>query len=378
MKKIVFINPSIGNTVFGKMKMLALPPMGLGILASRTPDTYEKVIVDENVDTVDFDMKADLVAVTATTVQAPRAYRILGEFRKRGVPTVMGGIHASVRTDEASRYADSVAIGEGDELWPRMLVDFERGEMKKVYHAKAYPSLAGIPRVDRSLFSKKYMIHSVQTSRGCPCNCSFCSVTRFNGSTYRFRDIDGVIEEIGGMKDKRLFIADDSIVGLGNDGIDHARRLFSGLKGMKKSWGSQVCITIAEHDDLLRAAAEAGANTFYIGFESIEAESLKKFSQPQSIREHHKEDPRPRDRRDRGVHSRLRRRHEGHLRKDHRVRPRDRDRRVPVHNHDPVPGNAALRPGGTGRAAALHGLPERLGQVQRLRGGHKAQEHDRG
>ncbi|MBN2161200.1 MAG: B12-binding domain-containing radical SAM protein [Spirochaetes bacterium] len=275
MKKILFINPSIKNTVFGKMKMLALPPMGLGILASRTPDDYEVSIVDENIDTIDFNADADLVAVTATTVQAPRAYRIIREFRQRGVPTVLGGIHASVRTEEASRFADTVAVGEADELWPVMLEDFSRGRMKKIYRAEAFPQLKGIPKVNRKLFSKKYMIHSVQTSRGCPCNCSFCSVTKFNGSRYRFREISEVIDEIAEIREKRLFIADDSIVGLGNDGTEHARMLFKNLKGLGKSWGSQVCITIAEHDDLLKAAADAGANTFYIGFESIEAESLK-------------------------------------------------------------------------------------------------------
>jgi radical SAM superfamily enzyme YgiQ (UPF0313 family) len=284
MKKIVFINPSIQNTVFGKMKMLALPPMGLGILASRTPDKYEVKIIDENVDVVDFDRDADLVAVTATTVQAPRAYQIIRAFRKEGVPTIMGGIHASVRTFEAAYFADSVAVGEGDELWPLILKDFDAGKLKKTYHAESFPSLKNIPKVNRKLFSKKYMIQSVQTSRGCPCNCSFCSVTKFNGSRYRFRSINEVIEEIEQLKDKRLFIADDSIVGLGNDGIDHARLLFNNLKGLGKSWGSQVCITIAEHDDLLKAASEAGANTFYIGFESIEAESLKSLSKAINLR----------------------------------------------------------------------------------------------
>ena len=104
MKKILFVNPSIRNTVFGKMRMLALPPMGLGILASRTPEKFEVSIADENVDAIDFDTDADLVAVTATTVQAPRAYRIIQEFKKRGIPTVMGGIHASVRTEEAANF----------------------------------------------------------------------------------------------------------------------------------------------------------------------------------------------------------------------------------------------------------------------------------
>lgn len=284
MKKILFINPTINNTVFGNMKMLALPPMGLGVLASRTPEKYRVSIVDENIDTIDFDARADLVAVTATTGQAPRAYRIINEFKKRGVPTVMGGIHASVMTEEAARFADSVAVGEADELWPRIMEDFEHGSMKPLYRAAAFPSIANIPAINRKLFSKKYMIHSVQTSRGCPCNCSFCSVTKFNGARYRFRSIPDVIEEIEQIKEKRFFIADDSIVGLGAEGIAHAKRLFKNLKSLKKSWGSQVCITIAEHDDLLKAAAEAGANTFYIGFESIDAEALKSVDKKVNLR----------------------------------------------------------------------------------------------
>ncbi len=284
MKKILFINPTIGNTVFGKMKMLALPPMGLGLLASRTPEKYEVAIMDENVEALDYDADADLVAVTATTGQAPRAYHIMQEFKKRGITTVMGGIHASVKTEEAARYADSVAVGEADDIWSDILEDFERGKIKRIYRAGKYPRLDHIPKINRSLFSKKYMIHSVQTSRGCPCNCSFCSVTKFNGSRYRFRSIADVVEEISQIDDKRFFIADDSIVGLGNEGIEHARLLFKNLKGLRKSWGSQVCITIAEHDDLLRAASEAGANTFYIGFESVEAESLKSMDKKINLR----------------------------------------------------------------------------------------------
>ena len=96
MKKILFINPTINTTVFGKMKMLALPPMGLGVLASRTPAKYDVSIIDENVESIDFNTDADLVAVTATTTQAPRAYEILSEFKRRGIPTIIGGIHASV------------------------------------------------------------------------------------------------------------------------------------------------------------------------------------------------------------------------------------------------------------------------------------------
>ena len=165
--------------------------------------------------------------------------------------------------------------------------DFEKGALKQIYRANSYPSLANLPKIDRQLFSKKYFIQSVQTSRGCPCDCSFCSVTRFNGRKHRFRPVAEVVEEVGQLEEKRFFVADDSIVGLGKEGVVHARNLFNGLKGLGKSWGAQVCITIAEHDDLLRAASQAGANTFYIGFESLESESLKLMNKGINLRIRH-------------------------------------------------------------------------------------------
>ena len=287
MKRILLVNPSCTDPVFSKMKTVVLPPMGLGVLASRTPEGYDLSVVDENVETLDTRVDADLVAITATTAQAPRApraYGLLQEFRGRGIPTVMGGIHASVMPDEASSHADAVVIGEADELWCEVLRDFERGDLKRTYRANSFPGLANQPVLDRSVLSDKYVLQSVQTSRGCPCNCHFCSVTRFNGRKYRFRPIDEVVEEIVGLEDRRFFVSDDSIVGLGQEGIDHARRLFQAMKGLGKSWASQVCITIAEHEDLLRDASEAGARMFYIGFESTEADSLKSMNKSINLR----------------------------------------------------------------------------------------------
>ncbi|MCJ7797084.1 MAG: cobalamin-dependent protein [Thermoleophilia bacterium] len=110
--KILFVNPSSRDTIFGRMKTLSLPPMGLVSIASATPPEHEVAIFDENVEEGPLSFDADLVAVTATTGQAPRAYELLGEFRKRGIPSVMGGIHASVMPDEAVRYADAVVVGE--------------------------------------------------------------------------------------------------------------------------------------------------------------------------------------------------------------------------------------------------------------------------
>lgn len=284
MKKILFVNPSTRSTVFGQMKMLTLPPMGLGVLASRTPYSYAVSIIDENVETIDFNAQADLVAVTSTTVQAPRAYRILQEFRRRGVSTILGGIHASVRPQEASLHADSVVIGEADEIWAGILEDFERGELKSTYRVETFPTLETMPRMRRELFADKYFIQSVQTSRGCPCDCNFCSVTSFNGRRTRYRPIREVIDELAHLSESRLFIADDSILGQGTRGMDRALQLFEGMKHLGKSWGAQACINIAENDELLRAAAASGANTFYIGFESVESAGLESMDKRVNLR----------------------------------------------------------------------------------------------
>ena len=163
MRKILFINPSYKDTVFGKMRTLVLPPLGLATLASHTPDTYDCSIVDENVDEVVFDADADLVAITATTVQAPRAYAIIKEFKKRGIPTIIGGIHASVMTEEASNYADSVFVGEADDCWAGVLNDFEKGALKQIYRANSYPSLANLPKIRSTTFFEK-VFHPIGTN----------------------------------------------------------------------------------------------------------------------------------------------------------------------------------------------------------------------
>lgn len=284
MRNILLVNPSTRDTIFGNMKTLVMPPMGLAMLAARTPPGHRVTIVDENIEALDFEREADLVGVTANTVQAPRAYEIARRFQRRGTPVVLGGIHASVCTDEALEHADCVVAGEADDVWPRVVADFAAGTPQRSYRARRFPSLEGMPEPDRSLLSERYFIHSVQTSRGCPCNCNFCSVTRFNGRRYRFRPVQDVVREVRRLPHNRFFISDDSVVGLGRAGVEHARELFRGLRGLGKSWGSQVCVTIAEHPDLLHAAARAGANTFYIGFESVEAAALRSMDKGVNLR----------------------------------------------------------------------------------------------
>ena len=110
MKKILLINPAFKGSLHSNIKVLAIPPLNLAMIARYTPEQYEVEIVDEGVEELDFDTPADLVGITCMTPLAPRAYELAAHFRKRGVPVVMGGIHASYMPDEALRYVDAVVV----------------------------------------------------------------------------------------------------------------------------------------------------------------------------------------------------------------------------------------------------------------------------
>jgi len=254
------------------------------MIARYTPEHYDVQIVDEAVEELDFDTPADLVGITCMTPLAPRAYEIAKKFRDRGVPVVMGGIHVSYMPDEAGRYADAVVVGEGENIWPQVLEDFESGKLQRVYRVCGLPEIDDLPAPRRDLLRGKYFVETVQTGRGCPINCNFCSVTAFNGPRYRLRNLDGVIDEINAIKSKRIFIVDDNIVGAGRKYIRRAKELFDRLQGGGKEWGAQTCLNIVEHDDLMASARKSGCRALLIGFESIDAVALNEMHKPVNLR----------------------------------------------------------------------------------------------
>ncbi|UCF85935.1 MAG: B12-binding domain-containing radical SAM protein [Desulfobacteraceae bacterium] len=283
MKKILFINPSYKNDILENVKVLSLPPLNLAILASHTPDKYEIEIIDETIDIIDFDKNVDLVAITCMTPLAPKAYEISTRFREKGTPVVLGGIHASMMSQEAMNFVNTVVIGEGEEVWQTLLKNYEAGNIQKKYISPR-PSMENLSIPRRDLCSKSYFIQTVQTSRGCPFDCNFCSVTRFNGGRYRFRPVNDVIAEISMLKGNRFFFIDDNIVGSGQECFNHAFQLFERLKDLGKEWGAQTCINVVENDNLLQAAAKNGAKVFFIGFESVESEALLAMNKQVNLR----------------------------------------------------------------------------------------------
>ena len=292
MSKIAFINPSVDkyseirtwssdliNYMNGR-SMTVMPRLTAMTLAALTPAKHSFTYIDEEIEDIVFDkIDADIIAITAMTIQARRAYEIAGEFRKRGATVIMGGIHASVLPDEAGQYADAICIGEGENVWPAMLEDFEAGVLKSRYDAKDYPPVTALvsPRTD--IFDPShYFVYPVITSKGCPYNCEFCSIRFSSGHKIRLKPVAQVVEEIkaleklnGKIYKKTYQFVDDNLYA----NREHAIELFTAVKDLHISWSGQGSLDTAMDDEVVRLMAEAGCQNFSIGFESLSEDSLK-------------------------------------------------------------------------------------------------------
>lgn len=260
-------------------------PLSLLILAGLTPPEWNITIIDENLGLPDYKTMPlpDLVGITAFTSQAEHAYEVAMEFRKRGVPVVMGGIHASMCPDEASDRVDAVVIGEAESIWAQVLEDAKNGTLKRIYTGTRL-EMDKIPIARHDLLPKGYQFGLIQTTRGCPLNCSFCSVTSFNGRRYRFRPIKDVVEEFKLIREKYVLIVDDNFIGTTKDHIANRKELLHAMikANIRKKWITQVTVNMADDEELIRLAAKAGCFGLFIGFESPSVEGLlevnKKFN----------------------------------------------------------------------------------------------------
>jgi len=252
---------------------------GLQLLAALTPEHHNIRVVDETIgEKVDFDYHADLVGITAMTTQSSRAYQIADAFRQRGIKVVMGGFHPSVRPEEALLHCDAVCVGEGELVWDQMLVDAENDALKPVYQADRLVDFSEVPWPDRTVVrDKRGMLKNfIQTTRGCPFHCSFCTVIKFFGETYRLRPVDDIIKEIkdlkksGQLKWNFVFFSDDNICG----NPTYAKELFQALIPLKIRWGSQCSISVANDEELLKLARQSGCKALAIGLESVSDSSL--------------------------------------------------------------------------------------------------------
>lgn len=276
MKRLLLINPVGRRSGYLLSRISRIPPLGLAYVAAVTPPDWDVRILDENFDVCDYP-EADLVGITAFTSSIGRAYEIAGEYRKRGTKVVLGGIHASMCPDEALRYVDAVVVGEAEHIWKTVLDDFDAGRMSGAYKGPQVDldTFDVLPR--RDLFHPDYIWNSIQTSRGCPFNCSFCSVSHYLGKEYRQRKPESVLRELETISGKYVFFTDDNLVGYSKESRERAIALFDGMieRGMKKKWWMQTSLNVAEDELVLKKAAKSGCAYSFIGFESNRPEMLK-------------------------------------------------------------------------------------------------------
>jgi radical SAM superfamily enzyme YgiQ (UPF0313 family) len=303
MSKIVFINPSFGKLIkpegLGSSLTKAIkgkdyahiPNLSGLIFAALTPEHHSFTYLDEEIETIDCgELDADLIAITAMSAQANHAYEMADQFRERGITVVMGGIHASVMSEEAALHCDAVAIGEGEHTWPAMLEDFESGTLKQFYNAKDFPPVTDLvsPRYDAFRYDQYYTF-PIQATRGCPYNCDFCSVKHSSGHRYRMRPVEDVVNDIrqaeryndggkGGFERKTYFFVDDNLY----VNREYSKKLFTAIADADLDiiWDGQGTVDTASDEEVVELMARSGCRSFSFGFESINTESLKEANKP--------------------------------------------------------------------------------------------------
>ncbi|MFZ1754568.1 MAG: radical SAM protein [Caldilineaceae bacterium] len=266
--KITFIRPNM-LPVRGRD---AMEPLVFAILAGLTPRDVETVLHDDRLEPILFDEPTDLVALTVETYTARRAYQIATEYRKRGVPVVMGGYHPTFLPEEARQFADAVVVGDADALWPQVVRDAQRGQLQRLYRDAGFPPLDNL-RPDRSIFRGKHYAPAalVQYGRGCRFACEFCSIHAFYGKDLRQRPVENVVAEIESTGKKHIFLVDDNIF----VDVPRAKELFTALIPLKIRWSCQISVDVAQDRELMGLLEKSGCTTAVVGFESLNENSLR-------------------------------------------------------------------------------------------------------
>ena len=283
--RIALVNPVTRRTQGYHTIGTYIPQLGLQVLAELVPDGHEIDIIDEvfgpqATDTLLTRDRYDLVGLTAYTSGATRAYEIAAACRKQGIPTIIGGPHASARPDEVVEHVDSVAIGECDELWPQIIRDAEAGKLQRRYDGVLSDlESTGLGRARQTLqpINGQYDVSALQTSRGCPVGCDFCSVTKFNGPNIRRRRIADVVDEWNHTPKSFIFVVDDNFFGVGAGHAAWAKELLRAIikHGKRRLWFSQTTINMGGDAEGLRLAYKAGCRGMLVGFETFNEQSLK-------------------------------------------------------------------------------------------------------
>lgn len=272
--RLTLVHPAIGRKQGQDyMRSWQMEPLAIAALAGLTPRDIEIEFYDDRMEMIPFDRPTDLVAIPVETYTAKRAYQIASEYRRRKVPVVMGGFHATLMPDEVREYAECLVLGEAEEIWPGLIDDARHGKLRDTYQSAELPDLARIS-YDRRIFAgRRYLpIGLVETGRGCRFPCEFCAIQTFFNRTARHRPIDAILAELQGLKDKKLFFfVDDNFAA----DLDFARDLAEALRPVGVRWVTQMSINAAHDENLLAKMAAGGCQGVLIGFESLDPKVLR-------------------------------------------------------------------------------------------------------
>ena len=274
--RLTLVHPCIGRRpgqpYIRSWQMEPLAPATLAGLTPRDRDT-EIRFYDDRTETIPFDEPTDLVALSVETYTAKRSYQIASEYRRRGVPVVMGGFHPTLVPDEVSEYADAVVLGEAEGLWPSIVEDFRNGRLQPLYRQRVRPPLAGL-RPDRSIFAgKRYLpVGLVEAGRGCHFRCEFCAIQTYFSNTQTRRPVDEIIDEIRRIRKPIIFFVDDNIT----SNMAQAQEFFRALIPLGIRWVSQASINAAHDEEFLRLIKASGCQGLLIGFETLNPDNLRR------------------------------------------------------------------------------------------------------
>ena len=245
-------------------------------LAALTPRDWHIQLLDDEIEEPNYNAPVDVVAITVRTVTSMRAYEIADAFRARGVAVLLGGPHATFYHDEMAEHADAVCIGEGEEIFPRMLEDAAADRLKKYYQRETVASMKGMPPPRWDLLNPKHYVfykpYVIQQSRGCPYTCDFCAERRLNGDFgYRDRPVPEIVEEIRLCGGRHIFFAASQFVG-------HKARtmaLLEALVPLNIRWSALFSPRFGLDGEFLDLAKRSGLLHVNMGIESISQGTLQ-------------------------------------------------------------------------------------------------------
>ncbi|MDH3583770.1 MAG: radical SAM protein, partial [Phycisphaerae bacterium] len=250
-----------------------MQPIPSAMIAAMTPDDVDIRFYDDRLEAIDYDAPTDLVAISIETYTARRSYQIASEYRRRGVPVVMGGFHATLCPQEVQRHCESIVIGEAEGVFAELIDDYRHGTARKVYRSTGRPKLSVQP--DRSIFNgKRYLpIGLVEFARGCRFKCDFCAIQSVFKSTQTHRDVDMVTDEVRRVRrpGQMIFFIDDNIT----SDLKAAKELMRALIPLKIRWVSQSAINVAYDEEALSLMKLSGCQGVLVGFESLDEDSLR-------------------------------------------------------------------------------------------------------